>query len=160
MQRNWPALCQIGAKNQLLMHLLATVDLNTDIGKRLTREFNECFCVEPIKGPIPLSVLVYENRERAIKNRAESGGSNFYGPLLDCWGVLDAHNIPYLYFGRTLDGEISGPHPALPPTINSESKTGDVVEYQGTKFVVVGNNDNRGVDELAISPLELIDVSA
>ncbi len=158
MHRNWHVLCQFSAKNQLLVHLLATVDLNTDIGKRLVKEFNECFCSEPMAEPIPLSLLIREHARRASGECSESDGQSAYGALLTLYGVLDEYNIPCIYFWR---GERSKREPnllALPSTINVESQTGDIVEFEGAKFVVVDNSD--GIDELAISPLELIDVNS
>ncbi len=151
--RNWPEICKV--KFHLLLLTLSTIDLESDEGLGLVSVFPECFSNEPVQGPIPLSVLRKESQERAVAERVprELGDQ-----LLQSFSVLSLHNIPYISFD-TYGRQTAGcTYPIRPDHIPVDAKLGDIVEHEGSKWVVVENNDS--CEEIHLAPLECIDPNA
>ncbi len=151
MYRNWPAICEVGADNRLLMTLLSTIDLNTDRGLRLATVFPECFSDEPVQGPVPLSVLRHESFELYLKDYP--GEAKDTVPI--SYNSLKPRGIPYIGFDINGRNVAAGDFPRLPEYIPKDSPLGAVVEHEGKQWVVVENNDS--CEELFIAPLECVD---
>jgi hypothetical protein len=138
LNRNWPAICQMSRQDQLLMILIATIDLESAYGKRLAREFSEFYSEKPVQGPIPLSVLRHESFE---KYNQECPGQARDDRLYS-YDVLTAHDIPHLGFDTYGKNAAGGDFPPLPENISADAKLGSVVDYKGAKWVIVENNDS------------------
>ena len=152
--RNWPAICEVSSDNRLLMTLLATIDLATDRGQRLSTVFPECFSDELVQGPIPLSLLRFESFELYRKDYPEEAKDT----VLTSYDSLTPRGIPYLSFDIKGRNIACGDFPTLPEHIAKDSPFGSVVEHEGKQWVVVENNDS--CEELHIAPLECVDPGA
>jgi hypothetical protein len=119
-------------QNQLLMILIATIDLATDLGKRLATAFPECYSETPVQAPIPLSVLRHESYELYKKEYPGQARDE----VLTSYDSLTPHNIPYISFDTMGRGLTGGDLERLPDGIDVKSKLGDVVEHKGGKWVV------------------------
>lgn len=150
MYRNWSAISGLGAQNRLLMLALATVDLGSEIGLRLTQGLPEFFSKDEENGAIPLSVLRHECAEYG---RRQYGNDSSGDSVLVSYDILQEHNIPYIGFDRTGNNLHDACFPLVPESIK-DKKVGDVVSYENKDWVVVENNED--IEELYISPLECI----
>jgi hypothetical protein len=154
LYRNWPAICQLSLSSRLLTILMATIDPETDSGKRLATAFPECFSEEPVRGPVPLSVLRHESHKLAV----DEGRSEVGDAFLTSYDSLTPHGIPYIGFDINGENVASGNFPLLPAYIPKDAKVGDIIEYEGGKWVVAENNDS--CEEIYLAPLECIDPGA
>lgn len=150
--RNWLEICKIEFEG--LRMALSTIDLNTGEGERLVHTFPECFSDRVVQGPIPLSVLRQESFRMAVAAGYPTAGDD----KLYSYDVLKPNNIPYIGFDTYGNHKVHDDYPIRPDHIPSDVKFGSIVEYMGTKWVVVENNDS--CEGIHIAPLECIDPTA
>jgi hypothetical protein len=153
LYRNWPAICEVSAKNRHLTLLLATIDLSTDRGQRLATVFPECFSDKPVQGAVPLSVLRKESSDIAMSTEG-----NVQDAQLIAYNSLTPRGIPYIGFDMFGNDQFENGYPLLPENISKDARIGAVVEHEGAKWVVVQWNDSW--EEIHLAPIEAVDPNA
>ena len=151
MYKNWKNIC--GIQDRFVKMAISLVDADSEIGKKLAIAFPECFSKfysDEKSGPIPFSVLLQEEQ-----NRAEEGWE--LGKFLVSHDALLAFDIPtleYAYDARAA-AEFKGSI-LLPKDFDLKVVVGDEVIINDKKLVVVENNEDCGL--IYFVPAECIDV--
>lgn len=148
LYKNWPAICDIGRANPMLMMVLGNALLNEDdeITQGLFVGFPDCFSTTEVKGPFPLSLIRSVGGEMARKNGFDDG-EKFPSTI----GALDELSVPYVTFNHDPE-EADEQWPLLPPGIDPKAVQGQICEWNGQKMVVLENGD-RTMD---LAPVEAI----
>ncbi len=156
--RNWPEICRIGYRNPILMLVLSSVKLDdrNEIFIGLYTGFNQCFSLEKVDGPFPLSVIRELAYEEALKSRGFKSGADYP----DSYDILQNLQVPTVLFEVSDDGhqDTNWPLFPLPEAEAIKLKQGDLIEWKGTSLVVMENNRNEKLNEWRIccSPAECI----
>jgi len=148
MFKKWSDICKI--PNTHMLWAVATLDLESETGRRFTQAFPEYFAEEESPGPYPLSLIC----EEAHKNGLQDGNDNGENFPITYEGVPSW--IPIRTFdihGNNLGG---GNFPTLPDGINPESQQGETVRWGDETLTVLENNER--CEELSLAPAEAIDV--
>ena len=156
MYKNWHTICMIGKidgkVNRYLMLPLAMLDdLTTNVARRLILGFPECFSETESEGPVPLSLLRKEARQASIHETGEGSGEDH----LVCYGVMDKYCIPTVVFVGFIPNRFADQYLPLPNETWLGLATGDLVEWEGHRWVIVDQDDER----VCVAPQECIDVS-
>ena len=148
--KNWPEICKLGETDHMLMMAVATIVSYSDDEnvQNLIAAFPKCFSYDEVIGPHPLSLMLDE----AEKNGAEQGSKNgrdypFSYDAIPEWIPLQGFDI-YGNRRANFDG------PKLPEGINPHAQQGEIVEWEGKKFVVLENNDS--CEEIWLAPAECV----
>ncbi|MBI4022645.1 hypothetical protein HY375_00555 [Candidatus Berkelbacteria bacterium] len=154
--RNWAEICKIGAENNLLMAVLATIDPTSWLGSRLAKAFPECFTGN-LEGPVPLSVLRRHAHEYAAKHEVHY--TTDLGELLESYGALESFQVPYLEYGLTEEAVHTWGVELVPDRSWRYRAVGDTVTFlEGDVYVVVENNQNDGVGLIYLAPANRVAV--
>ena len=168
--KNWPEICKIGRLDQLLMMVLATLDLSkTDdpIVSGLRSAFPQCFSDKKIQGPVPWSTLVADVT-RSGSERGYTIARNIKQRMREL-GTVEKFGLPYLVFALldqqstpgVWDEDVTDPsgynYGAVdkPAEIPDESEVGTVVTWDGRDFVVV-EDDGEPICSITVVPAECI----
>jgi len=147
--KNWPAICAI--QDKFVKWALAMLNLHSDVGKRFAEQLPEYFTTDEVFGSVPLSVIRKQAHENAVHCGDDGSGEEHpcsYGAI-PIW-------IPVFTFDKFGRKQVSCDAPNLPSEISPDAEQGEVVTWEGKKFVVLENNES--CEELHIAPAELIDV--
>lgn len=150
--KDWKQICKLGEFNWFAMMGIATldatiegrVDINNWRVQQIIAAFPECFSIDKVIGPTPLSVLMHKREELYKNGEGRYNAAHELGLPVEQFGFDEEHvrmNKEFLSF--------------LPDSIPPGSKIGDIVTWNKKKFVVVHEDD----DELYVTPAELIDVT-
>lgn len=153
--KNWPAICELGQEDRMLMLAAATLDMSrTDfLARNIMAAFPECFSEKETRGPVPWSVM----RETAMKNASKDGGSPSAGiEYMESFHVHRDLGLPAFGFGTTDQALQAYPEllQMLPSTIDPLAAVGKIVTWHDKQFVVIENNDE--CDEIWIVPAECV----
>lgn len=160
LYKNWPEICKVGRKNQLLMLILASVEIDESdsIFQGLYVGFSSCFSEGKTDGPFPLSII----RELARDSAASKGYSGKdAADYPDTWGVLDDLDVPYIIFEVCEPGDGQTSWSAFPPSdIEKTAKQGQVIEYKGQSMILLENNYNDRTNDwrIVLAPTASIQV--
>lgn len=155
--KNWPEICKLGESNKMLMLAVAMIDIENDPSiKDVQAAFPQCFCVAPIHGPYPLSMLV----ARAQNEAAGSGYEEYASEQLETYKAIPK-DVPIFEFD--LYGRNTGEQnfPRLPKGIDPTAAFGTIVTWDNKSFVVVENHPEddsglKGLEEMTLVPAECI----
>lgn len=156
--KNWEEIGEF--KNSFIRMGLATLDLNKPDKetKRIINAFPECFNYEEDKGIISLSII----RRRAVDSyrnqnkHADMSGEERAASLPVAYDAVPSH-IPIQGFDKGNARDIAAQSlnlPMLPDELFGNQ--GDIVEWQGKRFVVLENNDE--LDEFYIAPIGCVSI--
>lgn len=158
LYKNWPEICQIGRKHQLLMLILASIEIDESdpVFQGLYVGFSSCFSEEKTDGPFPLSII----RELARESAASKG---YFGKdaadYPNTWGVLDDFDVPYIIFEVCEPGDGETSWPTFPPSaIEKTAKQCQTFLWKGRQMVLLENNYNDRTNDwrIVLAPIECI----
>jgi hypothetical protein len=157
--KNWKAICEVGRENHLMMMVIATLDTSREDGliQDVIAAFPDCFSVDKVDGPIPLSVI---RRETLI---ASEGHSSEFPESNGIVGQDGKYPMPLVYFVHDEDSWHEDYHDANIHTVLPEGflqekdmSQGCVFPWQDADWVVLENNENSWV--IMAAPRECVDL--
>ncbi len=162
--KNWPAICELGKKDRLMMMVVATLDLanKNESTQRIIAAFSECFSETEVRGPIPWSILQHTGSQSAGEYGArESSGKD----LLITFGALEKFDIPYQIFyyfpDRISDGDRKeGVLPITDELSEEDPTVGRLIKWRGKSWVIVEDGHDADPASLGIAPVECIDLNS
>jgi hypothetical protein len=151
--KNWPAICELGRKDHLLMMALATLDSHRtdEQAQRIIAAFPDCFSDKETHEPIPWS-LIRKNASDWARRKGMSADVARAKPV-SCEG-FSGFDIPLLGFGT--DDEALKQYDQLVPLPPSfaDAKQGDIVKWGDHPWFVAERNADQG--EVWVVPAECI----
>lgn len=150
--KNWPAICAV--QDKFVKWAIACLNLNSELGQRIAKQLPEYFTDQEVLGPIPLSVMRQKALEYARTNGGDLEGGHEFLFLVSYEAIPTG--VPVLSFDLYGRNQIGRDFPILPSGISPHAEQGEVVVWEGKKFVVLENNDS--CEEMHLAPAELIDV--
>lgn len=148
--KNWPAICVI--QDKFMKWAIACLNLNSELGQRIVQQLPEYFTDQEVLGPVPLSAM----RQKALEYARTHGGNLEWGHELPVSYEAVPIGVPVLSFDLYGRNQAGGDFPKLPPEISPHAEQGEVVTWEGKKFVVLENNDS--CEEMHLAPAGLVDV--
>ena len=146
MNKNWKEISQIS--DTRVRWELVMLNMDSDLGRKIVERLPEYFTHEKQAGPYPLSLM----RAMAQKEGHRQGNDDGERYIVSYDAV--PNGIPVQTFDKygknvaILDG------PKLPAEISPHAQQGEIVTWEGKKFVVLENNES--CEELSIAPAELV----
>ncbi|HOB74784.1 MAG TPA: hypothetical protein PKG54_09675 [Phycisphaerae bacterium] len=146
--KNWAAICHLEPKNIPLMQALALADPSDGLEARLINAFPEFFCEEPVRDPVPLSVIKRAAAELSALPSCPRDENA-------CWqAACSEFDIPIVGAWRA-----DGDYILEDPVITAEElqdilkqlggkpcRAGCVVEWRGRRCLMVGVSTRPGLD--------------
>jgi hypothetical protein len=148
MFKNWKTICGITDKH--FMWAIALLDRTSDFGKMVAERFTEYFTDEQQIGPYPPSLM-----RKTAQEKGYPGGSD-HGEDLIVSNDAVPDGVPIQTFDKYGKNVAGLDGPLLPTEISPDAKQGDIVTWEGKRFVVLENHID--CQELSIAPAELIAV--
>lgn len=164
--KNWPAICELGKKDHLMMIVVATLNLTKrdPYVDRVIAAFPECFSNTYLTGPIPWSILVQDSFDSILARGKDAETASMGKFFLECTGTLKKYNIPYqeFWFDESFidqNDRRRGILP-LPENIDAAVAVGTCVKWLGKDYVVVENRQTGDPnDDICIAPAGCVDMT-
>jgi hypothetical protein len=164
--KDWNAIRYVAQINPAMAGVLANLDIDNQspITQQIIAAFPDCFREEPVTGPVPLSCIramaIKACKEQARTWELKDQDDDYWASLPQSFGVLNELNLPYVTYVTSSNADRYRELPMLPEPYREFGPTAEqwcCWTIDGQTYLVAENNQNSGVEEIVLVPVEYLD---